>query len=61
MEFELAEEIKNNQELIVAAENLFKERQEKEDLIASLESKIEKIRHENNEQINNLVRRIFKR
>lgn len=61
MEFELAEEIKNNQELIVAAENLFKERQEKEDLIAALESKIEKIRRENNEQINNLVRRIFKR
>lgn len=59
MEVELTEEIKKNQELILAAENLFKERQEKEDIIVIFEAKIEKIRRENNDQINNLVSRVL--
>lgn len=55
MEFELAEEEKINQNLILISENLFRERQEKEDLIAELEVKIAKAQRENADQINNLV------
>uniref|UniRef100_A0A915CSK7 Uncharacterized protein n=1 Tax=Ditylenchus dipsaci TaxID=166011 RepID=A0A915CSK7_9BILA len=54
LEFELVEAQKSNEELSLAVEELFQERREKEDFIQQFEERIQRVRRQNDEQINNL-------